>query len=56
MPPNLKKSINLAYLQNGTYDQIVTHLEKELEHCDKEKDGEFLIPTMTLAISRDNEN
>ena len=27
MPPHLKKSINQAYLENGTYDQIVKHLE-----------------------------
>ena len=31
MPPYLKKSINEAHLENGTYEQIVTHLEKELE-------------------------
>ena len=31
MPPHLKKSISQAQLQNGTYEQIVTHLEKELE-------------------------
>ena len=31
MPPHLRKSINLAHLENGTYEQIVTHLEKELE-------------------------
>ena len=31
MPPHLKISINQAYLKNGSYEQIVTHLEKELE-------------------------
>ena len=31
VPPNLKKSINQAHLENGTYEQIVTHLERELE-------------------------
>ena len=31
MPPHLKKSINQAHLENGTYEQIVAHLEKELE-------------------------
>ena len=31
MPPQLKKSINQAHLENGTYEQIVTHLERELE-------------------------
>ena len=31
MVPHLRKSINQAHLKNGTYEQIVTHLEKELE-------------------------
>ena len=31
MPQHLKKSINQAHLENGTYEQIVTHLERELE-------------------------
>ena len=30
-PPHQKKSINQAHLENGTYEQIVTHLERELE-------------------------
>ena len=30
-PPHLKKSINQAHLENGLYEQIVTHLERELE-------------------------
>ena len=30
MPPHLKKSINQAHLENGTYDESVTHLEREL--------------------------
>ena len=31
LPPHLKRSLNLAYLENGTYDQIVAYLERELE-------------------------
>ena len=31
MPPHLKKSVNQAHLDNGTYEQIVTYLERELE-------------------------
>ena len=31
MPPHLKKSINQVHLENGTYEQIVSHLERELE-------------------------
>ena len=31
MPPHLNKPINQSHLENGTYEQIVTHLEGELE-------------------------
>ena len=31
MPPHLKKSRDQAHLENGTYEQTVTHLERELE-------------------------
>ena len=31
MPPYLKKSINEDHLENGTFEQIVTHLAEELE-------------------------
>ena len=31
MPPHLKKSKNQAHSENSTYEQIVTHLERELE-------------------------
>ena len=30
MPPHLKKRINQALSENGTYEQIVSHLEWEL--------------------------
>ena len=30
-PPHLKKSINQAQLEDGTYGQSVTHIERELE-------------------------
>ena len=31
LPPHLKKTINQSHLENGTYEQIVRHLERELE-------------------------
>ena len=31
LTPHLKRSINLAYLENGMYDTIVAQLEKELQ-------------------------
>ena len=55
LPPNLKRSFNLAYLENGTYEQIVAHLEKELELSGLENDGELTIPTMTAVPPNDNQ-
>ena len=49
LPPLLKRSLNLAYRENGTYDQIVAHLERELELSGLENDGELTMPTM-IAI------
>ena len=51
MPAHLKRSINLAYLENGTYDQIIAHLGKELELSDIENDGELPVPTVTVAVT-----
>ena len=31
MPPHLKKSLNQAHLENGTYEQIVTNPGRDLE-------------------------
>ena len=55
LPPLLKRSLNLAYLENGTYDQIVARLERELELSGLENDGELTIPTMTAVPPNDNQ-
>ena len=55
LPPHLKRSLNLAYLENGTYDQIVAHLERELELSVLENDGKMTIPTMTAVPPNDNQ-
>ena len=55
LPPHLKRSLNIAYLENGTYDQIVAHLERELELSGLENDGELTIPTMTAVPPNDNQ-
>ena len=47
MPPRLKKSINQAHLENGTYEQIVPHLEKELELNSLEYPDETQMNTVT---------
>ena len=47
MPPHLKKSINQAHLENGTYEQIVTHLEQEKELNSLENPDETQMDTVT---------
>ena len=47
MPPHLKKSINQAHLENGTYEKIVTHLERELELNSLEYPDETQMNTVT---------
>ena len=54
LPPHLKRSLNLAYLENGTYNQLVAHLERELELSGLENEGELTIPTMTAVPPNDN--
>ena len=47
MPPHLKKSINQAHLENGTYEQIVTQLERKLELYSLENPNETQMNTVT---------
>ena len=50
-PPHLKKSINHAYLENGTYEQIVRHLEQEMELNWLEAE-EPLVKTQMIAVKQ----
>ena len=54
LPPHLKRLLNLAYLKNGTYDQIVAHLERELGLSGLENYGELTIPTITAVPPNDS--
>ena len=56
MPPHLKKSINQAHLANGTYEQIVSHLERELELKGLEAPDEMPINTVTQQAPQQNSN
>ena len=47
MPRHLTKSINQANLENGTYEQIVRHLERELKLNDLEAPDELQINTVS---------
>ena len=54
MPPHLKKSMNDAHLENGTYEQIVTHLEKELKLNGFETSDELLINAVSQHATKMN--
>ena len=56
MPPHLKISINQAHLENGTYEQIVSHLEKELELNGLEAPDEMPMNTLTQQAPQQNSN
>ena len=56
MPLHLKKSINQAHLENGTYEQIVSHLERELELNGLEAPDEMPINTVTQQAPQQNAN
>ena len=51
MPPHLKKSTNQAHLENGTSEQNVTHLEKELGLNGLEAPDELQIKTVSHNIA-----
>ena len=53
--PHLKRSFNLTCLEKSTYDQIVAHLEKELELCGFQNDAEMSITTMSTVSPIDNQ-
>ena len=60
MPPHPKKNKKKqAYLENGTYEHIVTHLERELELNSLESLDETQMNTMThkqqIEGNKDNE-
>ena len=56
MPLQLKKSINQAHLDNSTYEQIVTHLERELEMNGLEAPDEIQINTVSQQPTNPNAN
>ena len=54
MPPHLKKSMNPAHLENGTYEQIVSHLERELELNGLEAPDEMQLNTVMQQDTQQN--
>ena len=51
MPPSLKKTINHTYSEDGTYQQIIKHIEREMELNGLEQGDDLAVATMT-AINR----
>ena len=49
VPPKLKRPVNIARLENATYDEIVTHLDRELELNGLEEGDNIPIPIMSTA-------
>ena len=49
LPPKLKRSVNMARLENATYEEIVTHLERELELNGLEEGDDIPVPAMSTA-------
>ena len=49
LPPKLKRSVNMARLENAAYEEIVTHLERELELNGLEEGDDIHVPTMSTA-------
>ena len=54
MPPQLNKLINQAHLENGTYEQIVSHLERELELNGLEALDEMQLNTVMQQNTQQN--
>ena len=49
LPPKLKRSVNMVRLEIATYEEIVTHLERELELNGLEEGDDIHVPTMSTA-------
>ena len=49
LPPKLKRSVNVARPENGTYEEIVAHLQRELEINALEESDCLPIATMASA-------
>ena len=52
LPPKLKRSVNMARLENGSYDEIVAHLERELELIALEESDDLPMATMTSSSTK----
>ena len=49
LPPKLKRSVNMARLESASYEEIVIHLERELELNGLEGGDDLPVPTKSTA-------
>ena len=52
LPAKLKRSVNMARLENGTYEEFVAHLERELNALEESDD----LPMATMASASTNQS
>ena len=52
LPPKLKRSVNMARLENGTYEEIVAQLERKLELNALEESDDLPIATMVSSSGK----
>ena len=52
LPPKLKRFVNMARLENGSYDEMVAHLERELELNALEESDDLPMATMTSSSAK----
>ena len=52
LPPKLKQSVNMARLENGSYNEIVAHLERELELNAIEESDDLPMASMTSSVTK----
>ena len=52
LSPKLKRSVNMARLENGSFDEIVAHLERELELNAPEESDDLPIASMTSSTTK----
>ena len=52
LPPKLKRSVKMARLENGSYDEIVAHLERELELNALEESEDLPMTSMTSSVTK----
>ena len=49
LPPKLKHSVNMASLQNASYEEIVAHREQELDFNGLEEGDDITVPLLSSA-------